>query len=162
MSSHEKAEAQIAKTAHQSNDISNAFQKEYFDSARNGVSTSTKHDSTATAHENSSLNLPKLFLDGTNALKQELNREGKQIWDGLDNNPTTHFIKHDYCNDEPVKVGIALAGIATVGAIAAVAAAPEIAAAGAVYEAGVVATAVAGTANVLLGIDYQNRHPAKW
>ena len=161
MSSHEKAEAQIAKTAHQGNDSSSAFHKEYFDSARNGAGSVAKHDSAA-ALENTSLNLPKLFLDGATALKQEANREGKQIWDGLDSNPTTHFIKHDYCNDEPVKVGIALAGIATVGAIAAVAAAPEIAAAGAIYEAGVVGASVAGLGNVLLGIDYQNRHPVKW
>ncbi|MBI2812114.1 MAG: hypothetical protein HYX67_14960 [Candidatus Melainabacteria bacterium] len=162
MSSHEKTEAQIAKAAHHSNDSSNAFHKEYFDSTRNGNSSAIRHDGGAAAHESNTLNLPKLFLDGTNALKQELNREGKQIWDGLDNNPTTHFIKHDYCHDEPVKVGIALAGIATVAAIAAVAAAPEIAAAGAVYEVGTVAAAVSGTANVLLGIDYQNRHPVKW
>ncbi|CAN5547826.1 hypothetical protein BH10CYA1_BH10CYA1_61220 [soil metagenome] len=157
MSSHERAEAQITRTAHHSNDSSNAFHQEYMDSTRNGQISAAKQDSGASKHENN-YGLPNLILDGTTALKQELNREGKQIWDGLDSNPTTHFIKHDYCHDEPIKVGIAVAGLATVGAIAAVAAAPEIAAAGLLYSIGTVAAAAAGVANIVLADDYLTRH----
>jgi hypothetical protein len=128
---HEAAEQPSDKSvAHTDNGGSNPFQKQYQD-IMHGASFLDKTVKDATQGL-THIDLSVPIHQAGQALSSMGNEAGKAVMQGMDKDPNLHYIKHDLCGDDPVKVGVAAAGALAVGGFAFALFAPEEAAAAAV------------------------------
>lgn len=116
------------------------------------------------------LDIPQLWNHAVKQVESGVGAAAKQAWDGMDKDPTAHWIKHDLCNDNPVTVGIAAVGAVGIGALAVAVAAPEAAAAAAVSAGlgagdGMTIASIGGVTGALTGVglklNWDNHHPAQ-
>ncbi len=128
---HEAAEQQADKSvAHTDNGGSNPLQKQYQD-IMHGASFLEKTVKDATQGL-THIDLSVPIHQAGQAVSSMANDASKAVMQGMDKDPNLHYIKHDLCGDDPVKVGMVAAGAVAVGAFAFALCAPEEAAVAAV------------------------------
>ncbi len=128
---HEAAEQQADKSvAHTDNGGSNPLQKQYQD-MMHGASFLEKTVKDATQGL-THIDLSVPIHQAGQAVSSMAHDAGKAVVQGMDKDPNLHYIKHDLCGDDPLKVGIAAVGTVAVAGLAFALFAPEEAAAAAV------------------------------
>lgn len=163
----ENTEHNITKAGGNHESASQKLQDQYMHLMSSGKNLADHAVKTVTS-EVGHLDIPQIWNHGIKQVESGLGSAAKSAWNSLDSNSTTHYIKHDICNDEPIKVGVAALAVAGVGSLAVAIAAPEAAAAAAVgiglsaadaLPTASVAAIVGGLGGYGLNMDYDNRHP---
>ena len=129
----ETAEHHVDKSVgHSDNGGSNPLQNQYQD-IMNGAKLLSKNVKDATSGL-THMDVPNIFGNAAKHASSAVGEVGHQLFNDMDKDKNLHYIKHDLCGDDPVKVGIAAVGTVAVAGLGFALFAPA--------EAAVAATAI--------------------